>query len=97
MAAHATGCPVHAGFDPLDDAFLRELVEHEEPGDDFAGAFGRGIRLRIGSALGRFEPTLALAALTRRFPAPRLAPPEQEIPFHPNISLRGPQQLWGQA
>src|SRR3954447_7208498 len=23
MAAHATGCPVHAGFDPLGDAFRR--------------------------------------------------------------------------
>src|SRR4051812_47026546 len=27
MAAHATGCPVHADFDPLSDAFLREPLD----------------------------------------------------------------------
>ena len=60
-------------------------------------AFGRGIHFCIGSALGRLEAALALEELTRRFPALRLAPPDQEIPFHPNISFRGPQTLWVQA
>jgi cytochrome P450 len=55
-------------------------------------AFGRGIHFCIGSALGRLEASLALAELTRRFPALRLL--DQEIPFHPNISFRGPQALW---
>jgi cytochrome P450 len=60
-------------------------------------AFGRGIHFCIGSALGRLEATLALEELTRRFPGLRLAPPDQEIPFHPNISFRGPQTLWVHA
>ena len=24
----------------------------------------------------------------------RLEPPDQEVPYHPNISFRGPQALW---
>jgi cytochrome P450 len=51
----------------------------------------------VGSALGRLETSLALEELTRRFPALRLTPADQEIPFHPNISFRGPQRLWVQA
>jgi cytochrome P450 len=58
-------------------------------------AFGRGIHFCIGSALGRLEAALALEALTTRFPELRLE--DQEIPFHPNISFRGPQQLWVRA
>jgi cytochrome P450 len=60
-------------------------------------AFGRGIHFCIGSALGRLEACLALVELTRRFPALRLVPPDQPIPFHPNISFRGPQALWVQG
>ena len=60
-------------------------------------AFGRGIHFCIGSALGRLEASLALEELTRRFPGLRLEPADQEIPFHPNISFRGPQELWVSA
>jgi cytochrome P450 len=56
-------------------------------------AFGKGIHFCLGSALGKLEAQLALEELTRRFPALRLVP-EQELSFHPNISFRGPQQLW---
>jgi cytochrome P450 len=56
-------------------------------------AFGRGIHFCIGSALGRLEASLALEELTRRFPSLRLVG-DQQIPFHPNISFRGPQVLW---
>jgi cytochrome P450 len=72
-------------FDPERDNARRTL------------AFGRGIHFCIGSALGRLEASAALEELTRRFPRLRLAPPDQEIPFHPNISFRGPQALWVQA
>jgi cytochrome P450 len=47
----------------------------------------------LGSALGKLEAQLALEQLTRRYPDLRLAA-GQELAFHPNISFRGPQQLW---
>jgi cytochrome P450 len=77
---------------PDPDAF-----DPERPNSRRTLAFGRGIHFCIGSALGRLEATLALEELTRRFPGLRLAPPDQEIPFHPNISFRGPQILAVQA
>jgi cytochrome P450 len=76
--------PEPDAFDPERDNARRTL------------AFGRGIHFCIGSALGRLEATLALEELTRRFPALRLAPPGQDVPYHPNISFRGPQALWVQ-
>jgi cytochrome P450 len=59
-------------------------------------AFGRGIHFCIGSALGRLEAKLALEALVERFPDLRLVP-DRPVPYHPNISFRGPQSLWVQA
>jgi cytochrome P450 len=56
-------------------------------------AFGKGIHVCIGSALGKLEARLALEALTTRFPRLRLVP-NQKLTFHPNISFRGPQSLW---
>ena len=56
-------------------------------------AFGKGIHFCLGSALGKLETQLALEELTRRFPDLRLMP-DQELSFQPNISFRGPQQLW---
>jgi cytochrome P450 len=80
-----------AGRDP--DVFADpEAFDPERENSRRTLAFGRGIHFCIGSALGRLEAALALEELTRRFPALRLV--EQEIPFHPNISFRGPQTLW---
>jgi hypothetical protein len=46
--------------------------------------------------LGKLEAKLALEGLTARWPELQLVP-DQEIPFHPNISFRGPLQLWAKT
>jgi len=74
-----------------------DRFDPERPNARRTLAFGRGIHFCIGSALGRLEAALALEELTGRFPALRLAPPDQAVPYHPNISFRGPQALWVQA
>jgi cytochrome P450 len=59
-------------------------------------AFGKGIHYCVGASLGKLEARLAIAGLARRFPDLRLVE-GQEIPFHPNISFRGPLELWVRA
>jgi cytochrome P450 len=56
-------------------------------------AFGKGIHYCAGASLGKLEARLALEGLTARWPELRLIE-GQEIPFHPNISFRGPLELW---
>jgi hypothetical protein len=58
-------------------------------------AFGKGIHYCAGASLGKLEARLAIEGLTRRFPGLRLVA-DQTIPFHPNISFRGPMELWVQ-
>src|SRR3954447_6682900 len=60
-------------------------------------AFGKGIHFCIGSALGKLEAQLALEELTRRFPRLRLADDHPPLRFHPNISFRGPLEMWVRA
>jgi cytochrome P450 len=55
-------------------------------------AFGKGLHYCLGANLGKLETRLALEELTSRFPDLRLVA-GQRIPFHPNISFRGPQKL----
>ena len=56
-------------------------------------AFGRGIHYCLGASLGKLEAELAVAELARRFP--RLALVDgQKLTFHPNISFRGPLEMW---
>ena len=57
-------------------------------------AFGKGIHYCVGASLGKLEARLALEGLVTRWPELRLEP--QEIPFHPNISFRGPLRAVGQ-
>jgi cytochrome P450 len=56
-------------------------------------AFGKGIHFCIGANLARLEAAIALAELADRWPRLGLEP-GQTLTFHPNISFRGPQQLW---
>jgi len=56
-------------------------------------AFGKGIHYCAGASLGKLEARLALAGLMDRWPELRLVE-DQTIPFHPNISFRGPLELW---
>ena len=56
-------------------------------------AFGKGIHYCVGMNLGKLEARLALAGLIERWPDLRLVE-DQQIPFHPNISFRGPMELW---
>jgi cytochrome P450 len=60
-------------------------------------AFGKGIHFCIGSALGKLEAQLALEELTRRFPRLRLVDDQPPLRFHPNISFRGPLEMWVRA
>jgi cytochrome P450 len=60
-------------------------------------AFGKGIHFCIGSALGKLEAHLALEELTRRFPRLRLVDDQPPLRFHPNISFRGPLEMWVRA
>ncbi len=55
-------------------------------------AFGKGIHYCVGASLGKLEARLAIEGLVTRWPQLRLE--AQEIPFHPNISFRGPLELW---
>jgi cytochrome P450 len=49
----------------------------------------------VGASLGKLEAQLALRGLMARWPDLELTP-GQAIPFHPNISFRGPLELWVQ-
>ncbi len=52
---------------------------------------GRSIHFCLGANLGRLEATIAVQRLAARYP--KLSMPAQDIPFHPNISFRGPLRL----
>ncbi|MQA13629.1 MAG: cytochrome P450 [Pseudonocardiaceae bacterium] len=56
-------------------------------------AFGRGIHFCLGAPLARMEVRIVLELLTRLAPDLELVP-DQVFTFPPNISFRGPQQLW---
>lgn len=56
-------------------------------------SFGKGAHYCLGAALGRLEGQLVLEELAGRCPGLRLVP-GQELRFHPNISFRGPLELW---
>ena len=53
-------------------------------------AFGLGPHFCLGAPLARLEATVALSALTKRFPNARLA---KEPAYKPNVTLRGVADL----
>jgi cytochrome P450 len=56
-------------------------------------SFGKGIHFCLGSGLARMEARIALELLAGRLPSLRLVD-GQHFEFFPNITFRGPEQLW---
>lgn len=56
-------------------------------------ALGRGIHYCLGAPLARLETVTALGALLGRFPALRLAEPEDSLQWRPSIRARGLRAL----
>ena len=53
-------------------------------------AFGKGLHYCLGAPLARLEATVALTAVTARFPEARL---DGEAAYKPNVTLRGMSSL----
>ncbi len=59
-------------------------------------AFSHGIHFCLGAPLARLEARIAFELLTQRLPDLRLSPPDQTLEFDPNMSFRGPKELWAE-
>jgi cytochrome P450 len=59
-------------------------------------AFSHGIHFCLGAPLARLEARIAFELLTQRLPGLRLSPPDQRFEFDPNMSFRGPKELWAE-
>jgi cytochrome P450 len=69
-------------------------IRRENAGNHIA--FSHGIHFCLGAPLARLEVRIALKLLTQRLPDLRLAPPDQTFEFDPNMSFRGPKELWAE-
>jgi len=59
-------------------------------------AFSHGIHFCLGAPLARLEARIAFELLTQRLPDLKLSPPDQRFEFDPNMSFRGPKELWAE-
>src|SRR5215210_3450929 len=59
-------------------------------------AFSQGIDDSLGASLAQLEARIAFELLTASMPDLRLAPEDQTLEFDPNISFRGPKELWAE-
>ncbi|MGI9050440.1 MAG: cytochrome P450 [Rubrobacteraceae bacterium] len=59
-------------------------------------AFSHGIHFCLGAPLARLEARVAVELLTQRLPGLRLSPPDQSFEFDPNMSFRGPKEMWAE-
>jgi len=59
-------------------------------------AFSHGIHFCLGAPLARLEARIAFELLTQRLPDLELSPPDQSFEFDPNMSFRGPKELWAE-
>jgi cytochrome P450 len=69
-------------------------IRRENAGNHIA--FSHGIHFCLGAPLARLEARIALELLTQRLPDLRLSPPDQTFEFDPNMSFRGPKELWAE-
>ena len=56
-------------------------------------SFGHGIHFCLGARLARLEAEIALESLTRRIPGLQLVP-NQDLRYSPNMTFRGPAELY---
>ncbi|MGI8909915.1 MAG: cytochrome P450 [Rubrobacteraceae bacterium] len=59
-------------------------------------AFSHGIHFCLGVPLARLEAKITFELLTQRLPGLNLSPPDQSFDFDPNMSFRGPKELWAE-
>jgi hypothetical protein len=63
---------------------------------DLHGSRDQDRRLGGQAVGGGARVDVAFELLTQRLPDLRLSPPEQSVEFDPNISFRGPKELWAE-
>lgn len=82
--AGANRDPATFGLPDTFDIFRDDATKHI--------SFGKGIHFCLGANLARMEARIGLELLSTKLPSLRL--PDQPYSMYPNITFRGPQQLW---